>query len=121
MLQQLLWIEVLSKLGTGLVLLLAPAMAAAMLGLPRPGAGFWPRLLGAVLVGIGAASALQGFLLPGRGLALAGSIAINLSAAAFLFAVITLGPPPAQRGRLVLWLLVGLLLMMSLIEIAAAG
>ncbi len=120
MAHQLLWLEVVLKLSAGVVLLVAPAATAAVLGLPRPGSGFWPRLLGAVLVGLAAASALYGFLLPGRGLSLAGSLAVNLASAALLFATLMLGPPPSRRGRAVLWLLTGLLLLLSLFEIAHA-
>ena len=58
MVEQLLWVEMLLKLAAGLVLLIAPTTTAAVLGLPRPGSGFWPRLLGATLVGQGIASAL---------------------------------------------------------------
>lgn len=122
MVHQLLWIELLLKLAAGLALLLAPALTAGVLGWPRPGVGFWPRLLGAVLIGMAAASALQGFLLPGRGLALGGSAAVNLATAAFLLTLLLLGPPPpSRRGRLALWLLLGLLVLLSLVEIAYAA
>jgi hypothetical protein len=102
-------------------LLLAPQLAAAALGLPRPGSAFWPRLLGSVLVGVALASALQGILATGRGLALGGSIALNLATSVFLLATVTLGPRPnTRRGRLSLWLLLALLVLLSLVEIAAA-
>jgi hypothetical protein len=120
MVDQLLWAEMLLKLSAGLALLIAPAMTAAVLGLPRPGSAFWPRLLGAVLIGIGSASALQS-MASGRGLALGGSIVINLAAAAFLLSFAVLRPPPARRGRALIWLLVASLFLLSLIEIAAAA
>jgi hypothetical protein len=121
MVDQLLWTEMLLKLSAGAVLLIAPAMTAALLGLPRPGGGFWPRLLGAILVGLGVASALQGVVATGHGLALGGSVAVNLAAAAFLLSTLILKPPPARRGRALLWLLLALLFLLSLTEIAFAG
>lgn len=121
MVNQLLWIEVVLKVSAGCLLLTAPALTTAVLGLPRPGTGFWPRLLGATLIGIGAASAVHGFLLPGHGLAPAGSLVINLAAGAFLLGVAIVGPhPPTRRGRLVLWALLGILALLILFEIAVA-
>jgi len=122
MVNQLLWIEVLLKLAAGLMLLMAPTAVAAVLGLPRPGSGFWPRLLGAVLVGIGAASALQGFLAPGRGLHLAGSVVVNLATAAYLLGALMLGPhAPTRRGQFLMAMLLAFLVLLSLVEIAVAA
>ena len=121
MVEQLLWVEMLCKLAAGLVLLIAPTTTAAVLGLPRPGSGFWPRLLGATLVGQGIASALQAGVATARGLALGGSVAINLAAAGFLLAAVILTPPPARRGRLLIWLILAGLFLFSLIEIALAA
>ena len=53
--QQLLWLETLLKLIPGLLLALAPLTTLRILGLPRPDTGFWPRLCGALLVGIAGA------------------------------------------------------------------
>ena len=60
MLKQLLWAEVLLKGGVGLALLLAPVYSIALAGFPSAGNGFWPRLTGAILLGIAAALLLQG-------------------------------------------------------------
>jgi hypothetical protein len=119
MVEQLLWVEMLFKLAAGLVLLIAPITTAAVLGWPRPGSPFWPRLLGAILIGVGLASALEGRGV--RGLALGGSVGINLAAAAFLLVAVLLRPPSARRGRLLSWLIVAALCLLSLIEIALAG
>jgi hypothetical protein len=121
MVQQLLWVEMLSKLAAGLVLLIAPGTTAAVMGWPRPGSAFWPRLLGAILIGIGLASGLNGRAAGLRGLALGGSVSINLAAAAFLLVAVLTHPPAARRGRLISWLIVATLFLLSLIEIALAG
>jgi hypothetical protein len=122
MVNQLLWIEVLLKLSAGVLLLIAPTSVAAVLGLPRPGAGFWPRLLGTTLIGIAAASALQLSPFPGRGLTLAGSVVINLAGAAYLLALIIAGPiAPTRRGRTVLVFIFAGLALLALVEIAFAA
>jgi hypothetical protein len=118
---QLIWVETLLKGAVGLVLLIAPTLTAAVLGLPRSGPAFWPRLLGAVLIGIAIASALEARAPATRGLALGGSVAINLAAGAFLGSLAILYPLATRRGRAVLWLLVAGLLLLSLIEMAIAA
>ncbi len=117
--QQLLWIETLLKLGAGLVLALVPAPAARMLGLARAETAFWPRLLGSVLLGLAAATFLEGRVPGARGLGLAGCLLVNLSVAGMLAALLVLGrATPTRRGRAVLWALVALLVLLSLFEIA---
>ena len=121
MLNQLLWVETLLKLGTAAALLLAPISVARALGLPPPGSPFWPRLLGAVLLGIGLASYIQGSWPGGKGLAPAGAIAVNLSAAATIAAMLVMRRGlGARRGRLVLWVTVVVLVLLSLLEISVA-
>src|SRR5262245_65901710 len=105
MVEQLLWVEMLFKLAAGLVLLIAPTRTAAVIGWPRAGSAFWPRLLGAMLIGIGLASELNARAAGGRGLALRRIVSINLAVAAFLFVNVMLSPPPARRGRLLSWLI----------------
>ena len=119
MVEQLLWVEMLFKCTAGLVLLIAPTTTAAVMGWPRPGSAFWPHLLGAILIGIGLASALNARAAGGRGLALGGSVSINLAVATFLFVSVMLGPPQTRRGRLLSWLIVATLFLLSLIEIGA--
>jgi hypothetical protein len=75
--QQLLWLETLLKFVPGLLLALAPLTTLRVLGLPRPETGFWPRLCGALLIGIAGALFLEGTS-RGHGLSLAGCIVINL-------------------------------------------
>jgi hypothetical protein len=121
MVDELIWLEMLLKGVAGGTLLAAPTMTAAILGWPRPGAAFWPRLLGALLLGIALASALNAKAATPRGLALGGSVAINLAAAAFLLATAILQPSATRRGRLATWLVAAGLFLLSLIEIALAA
>ena len=119
MIQQLLWLEIILKGGTGLALLLAPSPLARLIGLPPVGAPFWPRALGSVLVGLAIAAAFGVGLGRTNGLGLAGAAVVNVAAAVFIVAELTIGAPGlARRGRLFLWLLVGVLAILSLVELA---
>lgn len=114
--QQLLWLETLLKLSAGLLLLLLPLSTLRLLGLPRPDTGFWPRLCGALLLGIAAASFIEGAAF-GHGLGLAGSILINLVGIALLGAALVFdGGPATLRGRVVVWLTVCALVFLSVLE-----
>ena len=117
--QQLLWIETLLKLTGGLVLMLLPLTTIRVLGLQRTDGGFWPRLLGAVLLGLAAASYVEGATPGSRGLGLAGSVLINLSGAGMLIVLLALDrASPSSRGRLLLWIVAVLLVALSFVEIA---
>ena len=116
--QQLLWLETLLKIAPGLLLALAPLTTLRVLGLPRPETGFWPRLCGALLVGIAGALFLEGTSL-GHGLGLAGCIIINLCGATVLATLLALDRgPTSARGRAVVWALVCALVTLSVFEIA---
>ena len=116
--QQLLWLETLLKLVPGVLLALAPLTTLRIIGLPRPDTGFWPRLCGALLVGMAGALFLEGTS-RGHGLGLAGAIVINLCGASVLAALLVLDAgPPSRRGRIVVWLIVCLLVTLSVFEIA---
>lgn len=117
--QQLMWIETLFKLSGGLVLLLTPILAVRLLGLPPPDNALWPRLTGALLLGMGIATALEGRFSYEKGLGLGGVLLINLVAVFVLGAMLVLGKAAqTRRGRWVLWSVVWLLLLLSLFEIA---
>ena len=119
--QQLRGVETLLKLAGGLSLLLAPVTVIRLLGLPASAAGFWPRLLGALLVGLSAATYIEGAWPGSPGLGLAGCIAVNLAAAAVVATAAVLGNgADTRRGRAALWLLVGALMLLVLFEIAEA-
>ncbi|MDX2289655.1 MAG: ABC transporter permease [Hyphomicrobiaceae bacterium] len=119
--QQLLWFETLLKGSAGLVLLLLPLTAAHILGLPKPHSGLWPRLLGALLLGIAAAAYIEGAASSSRGLGLAGCAAINLIGAGTIISLLVLDAAAASiRGRAIMALLAGLLVLLSLFQIAHA-
>lgn len=121
MLQQLLWTEVLLKGSAGILLALAPGYAAAMLGMPPAGNGFWPRLVGALLIGITAALLFQGSFPAVRMITPAGLIAINLAGAAMLVALLVLGKASnTRRGTVLLWVIALGLALLSLVEISFA-
>lgn len=107
------------KLAFGLPLFLAPLSTVSLFGLPRPPTGFWPRLVGALLLALAAAIFIE-IRLPGsKGLGLYGLIAINLIAAITLLgALIMNAAAPTTRGRIALWLAIGLLTTLALAEIS---
>jgi len=118
-LQQLLWLEIILKGGTGLALLLIPKAVTRVLGLPPFGSSFWPRALGSVLLGAAIAILLGAWLARANGLGLAGAATINVAAAVLVISELTVGTAGlARRGRWFLWLLVAVLLLLSLVEIA---
>jgi hypothetical protein len=116
---QLLWIETLLKLACGGLLLFLPNATARILGLTRAETPFWPQLLGGVLIGLAAATFLEGFVRNAHGLGLAGAIAINFTIAATLATLLAVGKAaPARRGRALLWLAVILLVLLAFSELA---
>ena len=119
--EQLLWIEACLKLGSGLALIAAPRTLARLLGLPSADQPFWPRLLGALLIGLAAASLLEVRMQGGLGLG--GSIAINLAGGTMIGgALLILGRAgKTKRGRFLLWLTAVALIVLSLVEIAYAA
>lgn len=119
MLQHLLWLEVILKGGTGLVLVVAPTATTRLLGLPTAGAAFWPRALGIVLVGLAIAVSLGAGLGRTNGLGLAGAAWVNVAALVFIVAELTVGGTGlAGRGRVFLWMLAGVLAILSIVELA---
>lgn len=121
MVHQLLWIEILLKGTVGLLLILAPRLLARGLGLPPADQPFWPRVLGAVLIGIAVAAFLEVKLKGANGLGLAGAVAVNLAGTAIIGSLLILGQVGCpRRGRVLLWLTVLGLMALSLAEIAWA-
>ena len=117
--QQLLWIETLLKLSAGLLLALAPRSTLGLLGLPRTETGFWPRLLGALLIGLAGATFLEGRSPGGRGLGLEGCVLVNFSGVSMMATLLVLDAGPASaRGRAMMWTLVILLILLCVLEIA---
>lgn len=75
---RLLALDGVGNILLGLPLLLFPETVSHFLGLPPMESRFFPLILGAVFVGIGAALLLQRFKPELGGLGLAGAISINL-------------------------------------------
>lgn len=112
-------IETLVKLAAGLLLVLTPRMVSRVFGLDIPSSGFWPRMLGGVLLGLAAATAIEGARANPQGLGLAGAAAINLISAGTIAALLILNrAAPSRRGTVLLWLVVTGLTLLSLFEIA---
>ena len=119
MVTDLLWLELVHKAVLGGVLLLFPRTFARVLGLPAVGNTFWPRLLGAMIGGMGLATLLEGQLAGRNGLGLAGHVAVNLTAALTLLAFLILGRAgPTMRGRFVTGLAAAALTTLALFELA---
>jgi hypothetical protein len=117
--QQLLWLESLLKLAGGALLVLAPLTTIKVLGLPPSANGFWPRILGVALLGIGTAIFVEGAWGGSRGLGITGLIVINITSAAIIALMAMFGGgAPTRRGSLALWGLVVVLFVLVLFEIA---
>jgi hypothetical protein len=99
--QQILWVEVVLKAASGLALIILPLTAIRVFGMQKPETGFWPRLLGAVVLGIAAAVFVTLQFPDARGgLGPAGLIPINLAGAAAMIAPLIMGTAaPTRRGR----------------------
>ncbi len=116
---QLVGLEFLLKLGSGLALLAAPLTLIKLLGLAPAGSAFWPRLLGAVLVGLAIATYMDASARLGHGLGLAGSMVINFTVSLALGAGLIMGQgAPTWRGRIVVGGAAAALFLLALIEIA---
>ncbi len=119
--QQLLFIETVLKLVVGTLLLAVPGTVSRTLGLPRDPSGFWPRLLGATLLGLAAAAVLEGWIGRAHGLGVAGLLAIDLAVASGLASLLILGKAAqTRRGRILLWLAVAVLVLLALLELPHA-
>lgn len=116
---QLLALEVVLKGVAGIMLVVAPLVLIKIFGLARSEGGFWPRLLGAVMLGLSGACLLE-IRYPGsKGLALGGVVLINLaSAGAIVLMLAADGGAPTGRGRIGLGAFAALLIVLGLIEIA---
>ena len=118
--QQLLWFEVVLKAAAGLALVVLPISAIRLVGMQRPETGFWPRLLGAVVLGIagGVFITLRDPQAVG-GIGPAGLIPINLAGAGAMIGHLIMGnAAPTGRGRLFILANALVLLTLAFLEIA---
>lgn len=119
---ELLWFDVILKAIVGATLFLFPLTVARVLGLDRPTSSFWPRLTGAIVLGI-TASILIGIYVPAsRGsIGPAGLVAINLTSAAGLFSSLVLGSAaPSRRGRIFIAASALMIAILGFLELAHA-
>ncbi|NOT71592.1 MAG: ABC transporter permease [Hyphomicrobium sp.] len=118
--QQILWFELILKAAAGLTLFLIPLTSIKITGMQRPDTGFWPRLLGAVVLGIAAAVFVTLNFPDARGgLGPAGLIPINLAGAMAMIAPLIMGTAaPTRRGRLFILANAVVLLILAFLEIA---
>lgn len=113
----LLLVDALVNLVIGAVLAAFPTRLIGALGLPASPSTFYPRLLGAILIGIGLALIMDALPTGLAGLGLSGAIAINLCAAVMLSVALLTGiGKPTRGGRRLLWFLVAVLLLLSAAE-----
>lgn len=112
----LLLTDGLINLALGVLLVASPRALPETLGLPAVATGFYPSILGAVLLGIGIALCIEWRRQPTGigGLGLVGAITINLCGGACLAGWLLLGSLDIPvRGQVVLWALVVVLVGIS--------
>jgi len=118
-----LLIDGLINLLLGILLLSFPAVLVDVLGLPPFQGTFYPTLLGAVLLGIGIALFIQrhGKREGMTGLGIAGAIAINVCGVGVLLFWLVVGDLRIPvRGRVILWAVAIVVLLIAVVE-AASG
>ena len=107
----------------GLLLLIFPPNLVQWLGLPLPSSAFYVRILGAVILGIGVALAIEFRREPSSslvGLGIGGALAINLCGGGALVAYLAFGDLSlSTEGTIVLWILAALVVGLGLIELVA--
>ena len=115
-----LFVDAVVNLALGVLLVAFPKPLVDALGLPPTDDRFYPSILGAVLFGIGVALLVEcrrqdrGLV----GLGLGGAVAINLIGGLCLAGWLLVGNLTIpQRGLVILWLLVGLLIAISACEL----
>jgi hypothetical protein len=102
----------------GLLIFFTPGIVHA-LGIPGASNRFYPNILGGVLFGVGMALVLEYYRRPQgtRGLGLGGAIIINLCGGAVLLAWLLFGAMNLPvRGRILLWGLAVVLIVISSME-----
>ena len=107
----------------GLLLLIFPPSLVQWLGLPLPSSAFYVRILGAVILGIGVALAIEFRREPSSswvGLGTGGAVAINLFGGGALVAYLASGDLSlSTEGTIVLWILAVVVVGLGLVELVA--
>jgi len=107
----------------GLLLLIFPPSLVEWLGLPLPSSAFYVRILGAVILGIGVALAIELRREPSSswvGLGIGGAVAINLCGGGALLAYLAFGDLSlSMEGKIVLWILAAVVVGLGLVELVA--
>lgn len=120
---KLLLADALINLILGILLATFPKTVVELLGVPDTDVTFYPSILGAVLIGIGAALVIEYFRKPTgpTGLGLHGAIAINLSGALFLVGWLLIGKLDTPlRGGVFLWSVAAVLIAISMAELVCS-
>ena len=119
----LLLIDAIINLALGVLLGLFPKKLVGMIGIPVLANPFYASILGGVLIGVGIALLLErsqettGL----GGLGLGGAIAINLCGGLVLALWLLFGELSVPtHGKIVMWCLVGILFIISAIELVAS-
>ena len=118
----LLTIDAMINLLLGVLLIVFSDGLVRLLGVPPAAHGFYPNILGGVLLGIGIALMIESRSTTGSGggLGLSGAIAINLCGGLVLCGWLVFGDLSLPlRGLIFLWFLVVLLVGISSVELAA--
>ena len=107
----------------GLLLLIFPPSLVQWLGLPLPSSTFYVRILGAVILGIGVALAIEFRREPSSsfvGLRTGGAVAINLCGGGALVAYLAFADLSlSTEGTIALWILAALVVGLGLVELVA--
>ena len=105
----------------GLLLLIFPPSLVEWLGLPLPNSAFYVRILGAVILGIGIALAIEHRRKPSSslvGLGTGGAIAINLCGGGALVAHLAFGDLSlSTEGKIALWILAAIVVGLGVVEL----
>ena len=115
-----LLVDAIINIGLGVLLILFP-FVSEILGVPKSDTNFYPNILGAIFIGIAIALTIEAFRKEkGKyiGLGLIGAICINLCGGIALTLWLFFGGLTIPlRGKIFLWILAFLLLVISSVEL----
>jgi hypothetical protein len=118
---KILLVDALINLILDLLLLTFPVRVVQFWGMPESQTKFYPSIFGAVLIGVAIALCIEHFRGPSGivGLGLGGAVSINLCAGLVLGAWLIWGQLNIpSHGKVILWALVALLVIISSVELA---